>query len=59
MLPCQHWKSIANLRDRRHCFEKRSGASFIMDWNRSSIINHHNGKPNHHLNGEMGQAGKK
>ena len=34
-------------------------ASCIMDCNRSRIINHHNGKPNHHLNGEMGQAGKK
>ena len=34
-------------------------ASCIMHCNRSRIINQHNGKPNHHLNGEMGQAGKK
>ena len=34
-------------------------ASCIMDWNCSIIINQHNGKPNHHLNGEIEQAGKK
>ena len=34
-------------------------ASCIMDCNCSRIIHHHNGKANHHLNGEMGQAGKK
>ena len=30
-----------------------------MDCNRSRIINHHNYKPNHHVNGEMGHMGKK
>ena len=30
VLSCQHWKSTANLRDRQHCFEKRSQASCIM-----------------------------
>ena len=34
-------------------------ASCIMHCNRSRIINHHNSKPNDHLNGEMEQAGKK
>ena len=52
----EQYRQFDNIALRR---EVEHHASCIMDCNRSRISNPHNGKPNHNVNGEMGQAGKK